>query len=142
MCIFCDIAGGRATASFVHQDEICVAFLDIRPVNPGHVVIIPRRHAPLVNDLSQDEASHLFAVAHRLIPALKASGIRCDGVNLFVADGAAAMQEIPHMHLHVIPRWDGDGFGLSYDPARNFVNAAPDDLERMAALIVQQLDAR
>jgi histidine triad (HIT) family protein len=57
-----------------------------------------------------------MAVAHRVAAALRASGVRCEGVNLFLADGEAAMQEVPHVHLHVFPRWRGDGFGLRFGP--------------------------
>jgi histidine triad (HIT) family protein len=141
-CIFCDIAIGRAEASFVYQDDGCVAFLDIHPVNRGHVLVVPRRHAELLNDLPEDEASHLLAVAHRLIPAIKASGIKCEGIDVFVADGAVAMQDVPHVHLHIIPRWAGDGFGLSHDPERNFIAAARKDLDQAAASIRQAAASR
>jgi histidine triad (HIT) family protein len=57
-----------------------------------------------------------MAVAHRVAAAARASGVRCEGVNLFLADGEAAMQEVPHVHLHVFPRWRGDGFGLRFGP--------------------------
>jgi histidine triad (HIT) family protein len=115
-CIFCQILAGRAEASFVYRDDVCSAFMDIQPVNPGHVLIVPNRHAAYLADLDEDTAAHLMRVGHRLDAALRASGLRCEGVNLFLADGEAAMQEIFHVHLHVFPRFPGDGFGLRFGP--------------------------
>jgi histidine triad (HIT) family protein len=115
-CIFCRIIRGDAPASFVYRDERCSAFLDIRPVNPGHLLVIPNVHAPHLADLDADTAAHIMRVGHRLAAALRASGLRCEGVNLFLADGEAAMQEVFHVHLHVLPRFCGDGFGLKFGP--------------------------
>ena len=115
-CIFCRIVAGEAPASVVHRDERCLAFMDIRPVNPGHLLVVPLRHAPHLADTDGETAAHLMRVAHRLAAALRASGLRCEGVNLFLADGAAAMQEVFHVHLHVFPRFRGDGFGLRFGP--------------------------
>lgn len=115
-CIFCRILAGEAPATFVYRDERCAAFMDIRPINPGHLLVVPLRHAPHLADLDAAAAGHLMAVAHPLAAALRASGLRCDGVNLFLADGEAAMQEVFHVHLHVVPRFPGDGFGLRFGP--------------------------
>lgn len=115
-CIFCKILAGEAPASFVHRDEVCSAFMDIQPVNPGHLLVVPNVHAPALADLDAEMAAHLMRVAHGLTAALRASGLRCEGVNHFLADGEAAMQEVFHVHLHVIPRYKGDGFGLRFGP--------------------------
>jgi len=111
-CIFCEILAGRAEVSLVYQDERCAAFLDIRPVTPGHLLVIPRRHAAYLAELPEEDGEPLFRVGQRLAGALRRSGLRCEGVNFFLADGEAAGQEIFHVHLHVIPRYEGDGFGL------------------------------
>jgi histidine triad (HIT) family protein len=115
-CIFCRILAGQAPASFVHQDELCSAFMDIQPVNPGHILVIPNAHAPYLADLDGATAAHMMRIAHRLAAALRSSGLRCEGVNLFLADGEAAMQDVFHAHLHVFPRFGGDGFGLRFGP--------------------------
>ncbi len=115
-CIFCRILAGRADASVVWRDERCTGFMDIQPVNPGHVLVVPNVHAAQLADLDEDTAAHLMRIGHRLTAALRASGLRCEGVNLFLADGEAAMQEIFHVHLHVFPRYAGDGFGLRFGP--------------------------
>ena len=90
--------------------------MDIRPVNPGHLLVIPIEHRAHLADIDAETAGHLMRVGHRLAAAVRTSGVRCDGVNLFLADGKAAMQEVFHVHLHVIPRFAGDGFGLRFGP--------------------------
>ncbi|MFL7867386.1 MAG: HIT family protein [Anaerolineales bacterium] len=115
-CIFCDILAGNSPASMVYQDELCSAFMDIQPVNPGHVLVIPNAHAAHLADLAEETGAHLFRIAQRTAAALRESGIKCEGVNLFLADGEAAMQDVFHVHLHVIPRYQGDGFGLRLPP--------------------------
>ncbi len=116
-CVFCDILSGKLPASTVYQDERCTAFMDIQPVNSGHVLVIPNRHATFLADLDEETGGHMFRVAQRLARALRNSGVRCEGVNFFLADGAAAMQDVFHVHLHVFPRYRGDGFGLRFSPA-------------------------
>jgi diadenosine tetraphosphate (Ap4A) HIT family hydrolase len=111
-CVFCDIVAGRGPASVVHADETVIAFLDIRPLTPGHLLVIPRAHAAFLADLDPGLGGHMFGVAQRMSAALRRSGLPCDGVNLFLADGAAAFQEVFHVHLHVIPRTPGDGFRI------------------------------
>jgi histidine triad (HIT) family protein len=115
-CIFCQVLGGERTGSFVYRDERVAAFMDIQPVNPGHLLVVPIAHAASLADMDGAGASELMRVGHRLAATLRASAVRCEGVNLFLADGAAAMQEVFHVHLHVIPRYPGDGFGLTFGP--------------------------
>jgi histidine triad (HIT) family protein len=115
-CIFCDIVAGKATASVVHRDEQCIAFMDVRPVTPGHLLVIPFAHAPYLTDLEPTLGGHLFSVAQRLAAGIRRSGLRADGINFFLADGEAAGQEVFHVHLHVFPRFKGDGFGLRFSP--------------------------
>jgi histidine triad (HIT) family protein len=115
-CIFCRILSGAAPGTFVHRDERCAAFLDIQPINEGHLLVVPLVHAPHLADLDEATAGHLMAVAHRMAGALRKSGLRCEGMNLFLADGKVAMQEVFHVHLHVFPRHRQDGFGLRLGP--------------------------
>jgi histidine triad (HIT) family protein len=115
-CIFCRILSGAAPGTFLYRDERCAAFLDIQPVNEGHLLVVPLAHAPHLADLEASTAGHLMVVAHRLAAALRSCGLRCEGINLFLADGKAAMQEVFHVHLHVFPRTRRDGFGLRFGP--------------------------
>jgi len=117
-CVFCEILAGQRPASQVYQDDICTAFMDIRPVNPGHVLVIPNHHAAHLSELDEDTAAHIFTTGHRLALAMRKCGVKCEGVNLYLADGRAAGQEVFHLHLHIIPRFYGDGFGLKFDLAR------------------------
>ncbi len=115
-CIFCDIIAGQAPAHKVYTDDHCTAFMDIRPVNPGHVLVIPNRHAANLAGLAPEDGAAVFQVGQKLAAALYASGLPCEGVNLWLADGPAAGQEVFHVHLHILPRFRGDGFGLRFGP--------------------------
>ena len=115
-CVFCEIIRGEVEASVVYEDADCAAFMDIQPVNSGHMLIVPKIHVAYLSDLNERVGAQLFKVAMRLDRALRKSGLRCEGVNLFLADGEAAFQDIFHVHLHVIPRFTGDGFGLKFGP--------------------------
>ena len=115
-CVFCHITKGSAPASIVYCDEKVVAIMDIRPVNSGHMLVIPKFHATQLSELDEETGTRMFKVAMRLAGALRRSGIRCEGVNLFLADGEAAFQDVFHVHLHVIPRFRGDGFEVKVGP--------------------------
>lgn len=100
----------------VYQDECCSAFMDIQPVNAGHMLVVPNKHATCLADLKEEAGAQMFRVAQRLAAVLRIGGVKCEGINLFLADGAAAGQEVLHVHLHVFPRFVGDGFGLVFPP--------------------------
>jgi diadenosine tetraphosphate (Ap4A) HIT family hydrolase len=114
-CIFCRIIAGSEEGSFVYRDDIVAAFLTIGPVNPGHLLIVPTRHASGVADLTADENGAIFSLARRLAAALRRPPISCEGVNYWLADGEAAFQDVFHAHLHLIPRFAGDSFAVSFD---------------------------
>lgn len=137
-CLFCELAKGTTEATFVYRDDLVCAFMDIQPVNPGHVLIVPNEHATYLADLPVETGAHVFRVAQRITAAIRSSGIQCEGVNFFLADGEAAMQEIFHVHLHVIPRFQGDGFGLKFAD-RYFTKPRRSDLEEAAEAIRTQL---
>jgi histidine triad (HIT) family protein len=115
-CIFCNIVRGVEPASVVYADKKIMAFLDAQPVNPGHVLVIPKAHAADLSELDEETGGHIFKIAMRVAAGLRRSGLRCEGINLHLADGEAAFQEVFHVHLHVIPRFRGDGFGLRLGP--------------------------
>jgi histidine triad (HIT) family protein len=110
-CPFCRILAGELPSSPVLDDDIVVAILDIRPANPGHTLVMPRRHVEFFTDLSPSEVEHLALSGQRVATALKRGFDSCEAVTFSLADGAAAGQDVPHTHLHVIPRRTGDGFG-------------------------------
>jgi len=116
-CIFCAIARGEIPATIVHETDSVLAMMDIQPINPGHMLVIPKAHATYLADLDAKTGGDIFQLTMRVAEGLRRSGLRCDGVNLFLADGKAAGQEVFHVHLHVFPRFEGDGFGLRYGPS-------------------------
>lgn len=126
-CVFCEIVAGDLEASRVVESGAVLAIMDIDPVTAGHVLVIPKDHLPALADLSDDLATEMFAVARRVAAALRRSPLRCEGVNLFYADGEAAFQEVFHAHLHVIPRHPGDGFTIDArwgsEPGRTVLDA-------------------
>lgn len=131
-CVFCEIVAGRSPASVVYEDDLSLAIMTIGPVNPGHLLVLPKAHAPYLADLDEATGMHLFAVAMRAAAAIRASGLRCEGINLFLADGEAAFQEVFHLHLHVFPRFNGDDFGITADWS---VSPSRTELDANAALI-------
>ncbi len=115
-CVFCEILRGDSPASFTYQDDTVVAFLDVQPITHGHMLVVPRDHAVLMSDLNETVAMRTFRVARQLSSVARRV-LGASGVNLFVADGETAFQDVPHFHVHVIPRYPGDGFGLTFPPS-------------------------
>jgi histidine triad (HIT) family protein len=110
-CTFCDLIHGAAEVSICHEDADAIAFMDIQPVNNGHVLVVPREHFESLLDVPQELGIHLFKVTMRLANAITAvSG--CHDLNIVVNSGAAAGQDEPHFHVHIIPRRQGDGFDI------------------------------
>lgn len=136
-CLFCDIAAGRAPASVVHADDEVVAFLDTVPVNTGHVLVVPRRHAVGLVDLPVPVGEAVWRAAHRIAAVMRADPAWSEGVNLHLSDGEAAGQSVGHVHLHVIPRRTDDGLRIVEDnvPAR----PSRDELDSVAARLVRAL---
>lgn len=138
-CIFCKILAGELPASFVYRGEHCTAFMDIQPVNPGHVLVIPNEHAANLSELNLETGGQLFQTGQQIAAGLYASGLPCKGVNLFLADGEPAGQEVFHVHLHVFPRFEGDGFGLKFSP-KYFQLPAREALDEVAEKIRGWMD--
>jgi len=114
-CIFCKIIWHAGAASIVHEDDVSLAFMDTNPLAPGHLLVVPKQHCAYLSELKDEIGGHLFRVAMRLNRAVRASGLRCEGVNLLLADGEAAGQEVFHVHLHLFPRFSGDTFRVEAD---------------------------
>jgi histidine triad (HIT) family protein len=139
-CLICKLLSGDPEVSMVHRDNYCSAFMDIQPINPGHMLVVPNRHAPHLADLEEAEGAQIFRVAQRLAGALRKSGVKGEGVNFFLADGEAAGQEVFHLHLHVFPRHAGDGFGLVF-PSTYSQKPRRKELNEIAESITEALRA-
>lgn len=145
-CVFCKIVKGELPAIKVHEDDLVVAFMDIYPLRRGHVLIIPKQHHQKLQDLPEATRAHLVNTASRIASALYASTLQPAAVHYMVNDGPAAQQTVPHVHMHVLPRYQGDSlnflgrllrkpFDLALGPK------AASELEAQAATIRAQLQS-
>ena len=137
-CIFCAILAGQAAGSLIYRDDLCAAFMDIHQPTPGKLLVIPNQHATYLADLPPETGARMFQVAQQLAAALRWSGIRCEGVNLFLSDGSAAGQDVFHAHLHVLPRFAGDGIKLRFGHGHD-IYPERTQLDRIAEQIKQAL---
>jgi len=124
-CVFCEIVAGRAPAIRVHEDDSFLGILDIRPFTRGHTLVIPKSHSVDLTDTPAATLAAMMALGQRIARATRASGLAATGNNVAINDGKSAMQTVFHIHLHVIPRRDGDkmsfakGMLLRRDPDRD-----------------------
>lgn len=138
-CVFCKIIDGTYTSSKIYEDDDILAFMDIQPVNPGHVLVVPKKHVELIADLDENISAKMFTVAGKINKALRNSDIKLEGINYFLADGEAAGQEVFHTHLHVFPRFKGDGFGLMFSESYRNILPERSELNSIAEKIKQLL---
>jgi histidine triad (HIT) family protein len=123
-CVFCAIVAGEAPAIRVYEDDDYLAILDIRPFTRGHTLVIPKKHTVDLTDTPADTVADLVTLGQRIAKATRDSGLHADGTNIAINDGKAAFQSVFHIHLHVVPRRNGDklsfakGMLLRRDPDR------------------------
>jgi histidine triad (HIT) family protein len=135
-CPFCDLLNGAAEVSVCYEDAIAVAFMDIQPVNDGHVLVVPREHYERLEDVPRPVGQHLYEVSTRLIPVIQqVCGVR--DMNVVVNSGPAAGQDVFHFHVHLIPRRAGDGF----DVPLPFAGSAMPDRTHLDATAVRIISA-
>ena len=104
-CIFCKIIQGAIPSKVVYEDEHCYAFMDIAPFEIGHTLVVPKLHAELLTDLTREQLSNLIWATRKIAGNLLEK-LPCDGFNLLQNNGQCATQTVPHVHFHVIPRWN------------------------------------
>jgi len=105
-CIFCRIAQKQIPSSLVYEDEKVMAFLDIRPLNEGHTLVIPKEHYENIFDIPQQLIAYLHGITKRVALAVE-KATQADGISIIQQNGKAAGQDIFHLHVHVIPRYEG-----------------------------------
>jgi histidine triad (HIT) family protein len=123
-CTFCSIVAGDTPAWRVHEDEATVAFLDIGAATAGHTLVVPRRHAADIWELTEDDAAMVMRSVHHVAARLRRA-LEPAGLNVTQSSGAAAGQEVFHFHVHLVPRYEGDGLPL---PWRS-THPRPEELE-------------
>ena len=109
-CIFCSIVDGDIPSRTVHEDEAVVAFLDANPLSAGHTLVVPKAHHQFVREVPAGLSASVFETVHELVPRIE-DAVDADGHTIAVNDGPAAGQEVPHLHVHIVPRFEGDGGG-------------------------------
>jgi histidine triad (HIT) family protein len=131
-CIFCKIVRRHQHSTVVYEDEKSLGFLDHIPLNPGHTLVIPKKHYDTMREMPPAEVGELFvSVAKVMRGVFKASG--ADGINIGQSNGAAASQDVFHMHVHIIPRYNHDSPGGLTFPERKKTSLA--EREKMGVLI-------
>lgn len=124
-CLFCKIVRGEVPSQKVYEDDEVLAFMDIKPVNPGHVLVIPKVHSTNLIDIEQKDAVAMFSIASKLAPKV-AEAVESPGFNIAMNNGEAAGQVVMHPHVHIIPRNEGDGYGVWHGPERSMDEIAGD----------------
>ena len=109
-CIFCRIVAGEIPAEIVARGDGYTAFLDVTPLADGHVMVVPVAHVAPVEELSPADADALFRAVRALAGPVRAA-VGADGSTIGINNGAATGQTIPHVHVHIVPRWESDGAG-------------------------------
>ena len=138
-CIFCGIVAGDVPSHTVYEDETTIAFLDANPLARGHTVVVPKDHHERVEDLPDDVARDLFGTVHDLVPDVEAA-VGAEAVNVGINDGEVAGQVVPHLHVHVVPRFPDDGGRTFHAVAASQEDLSEAELEEIADAIAAARD--
>lgn len=114
-CIFCKIANGEIPSATLYEDEEFRAILDVAPASRGHVLLLPKQHFANLYDIPDDTIQKSMLLAKKIAAAIKAE-LKCDGLNIVQNNEPAAGQTVFHFHIHLIPRYENDGVGLTWNP--------------------------
>lgn len=122
-CIFCKISKGQEQSTIVYEDNHSLAFLDIHPLNPGHTLVISKKHYPTLSEMPLEEVGQLFISVAKVMKGVRRA-TKADGINIGQSNGRAASQEVFHIHVHIIPRFDRDSPGGLTFPERKRMGVA------------------
>jgi len=114
-CVFCRIRDGQIPSMKIFEDGRTLTIMDINPLNSGHCLVVTKAHAPSLFEAEVEDLQAAIAAAKKVALAIQ-QVLKPDGLNLLQANGPAAFQSVPHFHLHLIPRWSGDGKGFDWTP--------------------------
>lgn len=129
-CIFCKIVRGEIPSYKVWEDENSFAFLDITPRSKGHTLVIPKVHAERISDLDEINASKLLPTVKKVVAKIQ-DKLNPDGYNIGFNDGKFGGQVVPHLHIHVMPRWEGDGGGSMHNIIKNPGETSVEELAKL-----------
>jgi len=133
-CVFCKIRDGQIPSMKIAEDERTLAFMDINPLNPGHCLVVIKRHAATLHEADAEDLRAAVVAVKRIARAIQ-DGLAPDGLNVLQANGAAAFQSVPHLHFHLIPRWANDGKGFDWTLVPGDREAIAKTGERLRALL-------
>ena len=114
-CIFCKIANGEIPSRTLYEDEDFRVIFDISPASKGHAIILPKKHAANIFEISEEDASKIYVVAKKVATALSEE-LQCDGINILQNNGETAGQSVFHLHMHIIPRYKDDTVNIKWKP--------------------------
>ena len=133
-CAFCKIREGQIPSFKIHEDARTMTFMDINPLNSGHCLVATKAHAANLFEVDDEDLKAVITTAKRVALVIQ-QGLKPDGLNLLQANGAAAFQSVPHVHLHLIPRWANDGKGFDWALVPGDREAITKTGERLRALL-------
>lgn len=134
-CIFCKIAGGIIPANALYEDDDFKVIFDLGPASKGHVLILPKEHFDNVFEMTDEYAAKVFVLAKKIAGAIKKT-FNCDGVNILQNNGVAAGQTVFHFHMHIIPRYEGDGVHVGWTPGE----ISPEQIAEYAARVRENMN--
>lgn len=136
-CVFCKIVGGEIPAVKVLDEDLVIAFMDINPASRGHMLIVPKRHAENIFEISDGDLAAVISAVRRCAKAAR-DALKAEGVTILQLNGTASDQIVPHLHIHVMPRWENDGLTVSHWEMKP---GDMDELNEMAGKLKEHISA-
>ena len=137
-CVFCKIVAGNIPSKIIMQNERAMALLDAFPLAAGHTLVIPKSHYARVQDMGREDALAVFEVAWKVAGAVE-SGSQASASTIAIHNGREAGQEVPHVHVHIVPRKGGDGAGPIHSMFRNRPKLSPQEMDSLCEKITGSL---
>lgn len=128
-CIFCKIASGEIPSKKIYEDQKFIAFLDVNPRANGHVLVIPKKHATTLNELPKADAGPIFQIVQHIAKTIQ-ERLDAKGYNIGSNNGEAAGQAVPHLHIHIIPRYDTDKHKAGFEAAFQIEESLKGELDK------------
>lgn len=134
-CIFCKIIDGKLPSQKIYEDGVVLAFMDLNPINKGHTLIIPKKHAVTILELEEEVLKHMMVIIKKLSKAI-VDATNADGFNVMQSNGRHAGQEVDHVHFHIIPRFEDDGKVFNWPHQKYEEGEMKEYSDKIKALVV------